>query len=472
MSPAEVPAPLLAGIGRCDITPEPGTPQGGWGAQSHELGVAADMPLLVTALALSDGASTCLLVEADAIGFDREATDRILAVIEQRTAIARDRIRFSCSHTHSGPNTFRLANISRNLDLIHAYLDELPRRIASAAWQAMQSLEPVNLAATTGTCHINRNRRVRSPQGETVVGVNELTATDPTLGVIRFERHDRTTLATLVHYACHPTTVGWQNDRFTPDFPGSARELVEQQLGGTCLFLQGAAGDLGPRRGFKGDLSIYRRLGRELGLAAASLALQIDPLHERASFASVMPSGANIAQYTYAPAPRAAPLCMITRTLDLPIRELSPEDELAVAIAQQRAAVTRHRENGSTQEMRLAQARATQLGWKLENSRRYAGHASAAWPIQVLRVGSIVFVSMAGEPFSSIARRIRERSPAEFTFVSGYSNGGFGYIPDRAAYAEGGYEIEATPFAAGADDVVVQGALDMIHEVFQEKNAK
>jgi len=36
---------LLAGTGRSDITPLPGTPQGGWGAQTHERGPAADMPL-------------------------------------------------------------------------------------------------------------------------------------------------------------------------------------------------------------------------------------------------------------------------------------------------------------------------------------------------------------------------------------------------------------------------------------------
>ena len=41
---------LQIGTGRSDITPAPGTPQGIWGAQTHERGVAADLPLYATAL--------------------------------------------------------------------------------------------------------------------------------------------------------------------------------------------------------------------------------------------------------------------------------------------------------------------------------------------------------------------------------------------------------------------------------------
>ena len=55
---------LQAGTGRSDITPAPGTPQGIWGAQLHQRGAGADMPLYATALALSDGATTALLLAA------------------------------------------------------------------------------------------------------------------------------------------------------------------------------------------------------------------------------------------------------------------------------------------------------------------------------------------------------------------------------------------------------------------------
>lgn len=461
---------LLAGTGRCDITPAPGTPQGGWGAQVHTRGIAADMPMLATALALSDGASTFLLIEADAIGFDQEWTARIVDVVEKLTAVPRNNIRFSCSHTHSGPNTFRLGNISVGLDMVMDYLESLPHRIAAAAWQSLQQMQPVYTGTTVGKCFINRNRRVRTPSGEVVVGVNDEAPSDPTLGVTRFDREDGSALATILNYACHPTTVGWQSDRFTPDFPGPARAIVEQQLGGHCLFLQGAAGDLGPRRGFTGDLAVYRHLGQELGLAAASLARSIDPLAHRAELQSVMPSGANIAQYIYVPTAPTQHCAMLSQTLRLPVKKLPPEEEIARELERLRGRVQHLRDAGEREQMLLMQAKATQMGWRLENSRRYARQSTTEWPMQVIRIGSTALVSFAGEPFSSIGERIRAQSPAEHTFVSGYSNGGFGYIPDREAYRSGGYEVEATPFSEDAADIAVDEALRAIRKLFLEKS--
>lgn len=459
---------LLAGVGRCDITPAPGTPQGGWGAQEHERGVGADMPLLVTVLALAQGNKRCLIIDADAIGFDQEMTGRIVDAVHDLTQVPRDSIRFSCTHTHSGANTFRLKNISVGLDSIMSYLESLPLRIAGAAWQALQKLEPVKFGVGTGNCFISRNRRVATPEGETVVGVKEDLRVDSSLGVLRFDREDGTTLATILHYACHPTIVGWQNQSFTPDYPGPARAIVEEHLGGHCLFLQGAAGDLGPRRGFTGDLSVYRQLGHELGLTAAGIASGISTKQEKAHYLSVMPSGANIAQYAYEEIEQHPSWKMLSRTLHLPVKKLPSEETLAREFESLQARVRELRDAGDLEQMRLTQAKATQMGWKLENARRYAARSTTEWPMQVLRIGQVALVSLAGEPFSSIAIRIRAQSPAAFTFVSGYSNGGFGYIPDRDAYSEGGYEVEATPFSADAGDIIVREALNAIHELFQE----
>src|ERR1041384_1913943 len=99
---------LLAGTGRCDITPAPGTPQGGWGAQTHQRGIGADMPFLATALVLSDRNLTVAILDVDSIGFAREWTGRILQATVDLTGLPRECVRFSCTHTHSGPNTFRL----------------------------------------------------------------------------------------------------------------------------------------------------------------------------------------------------------------------------------------------------------------------------------------------------------------------------------------------------------------------------
>lgn len=60
--------------------------------------------------------------------------------------------------------------------------------------------------------------------------------------MVRFDDLDGKPLATIVHYACHPTIMAWDNQWFTTDYPGMVRQVVEREAGGTCLFLQGATG--------------------------------------------------------------------------------------------------------------------------------------------------------------------------------------------------------------------------------------
>ena len=44
---------------------------------------------------------------------------------------------------------------------------------------------------------------------------------------------------------------------------------------------------------------------------------------------------------------------------------------------------------------------------------------------------------------------MKQDSPAPLTMFSGYSNGYYGYIPIKAAFAEGGYEVRTSPYAPG-----------------------
>src|ERR1700682_4392156 len=92
---------LLAGTGRCDITPVPGTPQGGWGAQTHQRGLGADLPLFATALVISDSTQSLAIIDVDTIGFDASWTAKILDSIVGATNIPRHNIRLSYTHPPS-----------------------------------------------------------------------------------------------------------------------------------------------------------------------------------------------------------------------------------------------------------------------------------------------------------------------------------------------------------------------------------
>ncbi len=462
---------LLAGVGRCDITPAPGTPQGGWGAQTHQRGLGADMPMCATALVLSDGDQTVAIADVDAIGFDAEWTGKIMDAIAGLTGLTRHAIRFSCTHTHSGPNTFRLGNISEGLDMVLSYLDGLPLRIAGAVWQAQQNLRPVRCAAGSGSCEIGVNRRFHTPDGGMAVGRNWEGPVDPAVRVVRFDLLDETPLATIVHYSCHPTTMAWQTKLFTPDYPGVVRQVVEQQVGGTCLFLQGATGNVTPRRGFTGDARVYRRLGHILGLEASRVALGIETLHKREKFTGVLQSGAAIALYEDEPVESERPaLRVCTRSIRMPLRKMEPPEALETEAGRLRNELNRLRDQGAgEEEIRAATARATQSGWRAATARGYFGQEHVDWQMQGVRIGPVALLSVQGEPFVEIGLDIAARSPFTHTLFSGYSNGAFGYIPTRQAFTEGGYEVATgSVFSPDAADVVVTEGLRMLCELAGE----
>ncbi len=424
------------------------------------------MEFYATALALADDKSVIVILDVDAIGFDLEWTNRILDEVGKLTRISREHIRFSCSHTHSGPNTFRLATISEGLEMALSYLESLPHLIAGAAWQAIENLQPVRVAVGAGTCDINVNRRFCDPQGLRASGPNYKGTVDHRVGVIRLDDFNEKPIAVVVHYACHPTIMAWQNQWFTPDYPGVMRKVVEQHTGGTCLFLQGAAGDIGPRAGYTGDLRAYRRAGTILGLEVAKVALNLVTLPRRECYIGVLQSGAPIALYEKEVLePEITRLRITYGTVSMPLRKLRPIPQLEAEARKCLADLEQAQSANNPDRVRMARARLTQANWQADMARSYAGKSSVDWELQCIRFGTVALLSTRGEPFTDIALQIVARSPIPDTFFSGYSNGAFGYIPTKQAFSEGGYEIEASPFAPEAADKLIEKGVSMLHEM-------
>ena len=85
-------------------------------------------------------------------------------------------------------------------------------------------------------------------------------------------------IAVLFRYSAHPVTVGSRSQVASADYPGPAREVLERNLGGLALFLQGCGGNVNPRVGigYEVDCSDTKnRVGLELGGEALRVAARI-----------------------------------------------------------------------------------------------------------------------------------------------------------------------------------------------------
>ena len=122
-----------------------------------------------------------------------------------------------------------------------------------------------------GRCGLATNRDFWDEDAERFAcGYNPDAPADDTLLVARVTDDAGAVLATLFNYACHPTTLAWDNRLLSPDYVGAAREVLEQAFGAPALFLHGASGELAPRDDYVGDTAVADRNGRQLGYAAAA----------------------------------------------------------------------------------------------------------------------------------------------------------------------------------------------------------
>ncbi|PWT85176.1 MAG: hypothetical protein C5B56_14430, partial [Proteobacteria bacterium] len=279
------------GIARCDITPPVGIYHRMWGAASHDRATGVHRPLTATALVFQpiDVGRPAAAVgrifnpPGDAGGVEIRPTepvadalqvivavdlcllwakemDNLLTHVCAATGLERQQLAVTFSHTHAaGLMGLERGNLPGG-DLIAPFLDTLATRIADIVQQARASGQPVNISYGAGRCSLAAQRDFfDAVSGQYVCGFNPEAPADDTVLVARITTTHGQPVATIVNYACHPTTLAWQNTLISPDYPGAMRELVETATGVPCVFLQGASGDLGPREGFVGDTAVADR---------------------------------------------------------------------------------------------------------------------------------------------------------------------------------------------------------------------
>ena len=456
---------LIAGIGRSDITPPIGIAHAGWGASTHECAEGIDMPLYCTALYMASGDTQALIIDLDLTGVTEPLDSQIRQAASEASGVPGDNIRISSTHTHAAP-AFGGPWLVEGVDLLERFFAELPEKTAAAALAAAESAVPATVGAATGECGININRRPADTGGRLFTGRNWDGYVDPEVLVLGFDDAEGKPIATVVHYACHPTVLGPENRLLSPDYPGHARRAVEENIGGLCLFLQGSAGNQGPVHGFVGDVEVARKQGKILGLAAASARMQVDPFPREEHLVEIVPSGADLGMYEDVPVGEPDSTLRVTnRFIDLPAGEFPPEDEARRFAEEKRMELVAARQDGDDDVIKAAVMSAKRANFTVTNARTADG-GTVNVRVQAMRIGSTVLIGLPLEPFAEFAAEMRQLSPAPLTGFAGYSNGLLGYMPTFTSYEEGGYEVGNTPLRAGAGEEAMRACSEVASEVW------
>ena len=466
----------LVGVARRDITPPVGIYHRMWGAATHDRSTGVHRPLVATALAIrpsgdqaGTGAAPQVIVGIDHCLLWDEPMDALEAAVLAATGLSPGQLHIAFSHTHAAGLMDPARGDLPGGELIAPYLDRLADDIAAAVREAVENLRPAQVVYGLGRSSLARNRDFVDPMsGEYVCGFNPAGSEDDTVLVARVTDAEGRTIATVVNYACHPTTLAWDNTLISPDYVGAMREVVEQATGAPCLFLQGASGDLGPRHGFVGDVSVADRNGRELGYAALAALESLPPAGQRFEYTGAVVSGATIGTWGLRPMPgdelasRQALRCRMLN-IDLPYRAGLPtrhSTETQLADWQKAEAVAAHRNQRAL--ARDCRAQVERLTRQLARLRSLPPGSFVPLRAAVWQWGDAYWVLLAGEHYQYLQRTLRAHLADHPVIVSTVTGGWRpGYLPVSAAYGKGIYQETIA--------VVAQGSIEQLVEVLHDR---
>ena len=460
------------GVARCDVTPPVGIYHRMWGAASHDRSEGIHRPLTATAMVFqpqhADDLQVVVAVD-HCLLFDREM-QLLLQRVSAASEVDRERLLVVFSHTHAaGLMEERRADLPGG-DLIAPYLSELAASIAITIEDALTRLQNVTITYSVGRSKLGANRDLYDDQShQYVCGFNPNGETDDTVLVARVTDDSDRVIATITNYACHPTTLAWDNRLISPDFVGAMREVVESATQAPCVFLQGASGDVGPRDGFVGDVAIADRNGRQLGHSVLAALESLPPPQTRLKYAGPVVSGATIGTWRHVSLTNEQ-RCLARswkRTqciVPLPYRSNLPTVEETQSELdnwrETEQAVRAAGDNLAAADARAMVERLTRLLTRIEV---LPPSDSFPFPVTLWCIGDAIWVAVEGEPYNALQRDLRSRFPDKAIIVMSLANGSrVSYLPTADTYGTGIYQESIALVDRGSLELLIAEIVDRL----------
>lgn len=455
---------LRVGIATTDITPPVGFPIAGY---YHErLADGTLDPLRAKAIVFREGPTSAALVVCDLIGIATDLSREVRQRASAKTGIPTANIVIAATHSHTAPDYMKelylhLGNAPQD-PARKAYIAKLIDGIADSIATAHASAKPALLefGSATQATPVSFNRRfvmrdgsVRTWQNfENPDVVRAAGPIDPEIGLLALRDLDGSTRGILSNFALHLDTVGGM--KWSADYPHFIEQTLRQRLGPevVSIFGTGCCGDINhsdPRRRERNKADF---IGGSIG---ASIQRRIDEL---------------------TPIERPE-LVVKSRVVPLPLQDATKEQVaravqiLAAATRKEKVDFFEHVD--AYKKLMLDQLRhrephantAEHITWGLSRSLSGIGE-SLPVDVTVMTLGrDVAIVCLPGEVFVELGLAIKQASPFRTTLILELSNSVETiYIPHRAAYAGGSYEVTNSSLQPGAGEMLVEAALALLRE--------
>ena len=436
---------LKVGFSRLSIMPEDSVPLGGYGNTSRRMSNGSMDDIYVQCVFLTDENDDSLILlfyDAIRVGSWLSSTRK---QVSKATGISEDRIFCAASHSHSTPDTANTAESS-----ILRYLMDLPVISADAAVEAMEDRVTASMAiGSTDVEKMNFVRHYLLANG-TYAGdnygdfssaaiVRHESEADTTMRILCFMREGKQDVL-LANWQCHPSFLDFGSMDVSSDFVGYFRKGVEKEIDAYCVYWQGAAGNLNPRSKIAEETPTKDL--KEFGAQLSGYAVNV----YRSGLTKAESGPIKVKQETFT--------AEVNHTEDDKSYGATIVSDIWVA-TNDRAASTEEGKKYGIHSPYHAQAIISKL----------SRGATVDIELDAASIGGIAFATFPGEMFDVNGLYIRENSSAAMTFIMGYCNGNWSYMPADYAYDNTCYEADVSVFVKGTAEKVAAKLAEMISEI-------
>ena len=410
---------IQVGVGKTEITPREPMPLWGYSSRKDPFVNVYD-PLYCRTIVFDDGKTKAAIVSLD---LGRTPPGHWVDTIRKRAReqFGIDHLLLAATHTHAAPH----------MGSTHAPIPWI-ERVAAQIYRSMEiakaNMQPAVFKSGQGQVDITYDRRVVNDDGPvTMLWQNHrrerTKPVDQRIKVLQINNRSDQAIATLVHYACHPVIGGSKNLGVSADIPGVICSYVGKHVGGECLFLQGACGEINPYLAglLQEDRDAYPQLVAEaekaakaiVGVVKASKPVAADDYTIRYQEASVRFG------FRHPLDDERLSKMLNTYYSEAEIKEISQSEDAMEA------------------------------------------------SLSILMLGkTFAWVGFPGEFFGAFQIDLAQRSPVEHTYFVGYCNGYYSYFPTIQAAAEGGYGASwGLIAAAGTGERFVDQAIIALYQL-------
>ena len=431
--------PLIpVGLASVDITPDKPMALTGYGGRPAPY-ESVQQHIYAKAMVIGgDSQKPAVIITTDLIGFPLEFSDQ-LSIRLEKSGIKRDQLAVTATHTHTGPETGVLINISGKpltADELHAvmrYREQLLDKLEQLVKSALADRMPSRIYYGKGQANFAMNRRMIENGKWVGFGKND-GPTEHDLPVLHIRDAKGNTRGILLNYACHGTTLVPKHNYIHGDWMGDAQQILEQENpGAVAMVMIGCGADSDPQP--RGEAEYTVQHGRTIATEVGRILK--NPM---TSIKSVPRTSLERWPLEYDSIPSAETLW----------RRSTRKDVSGMQARNYLETLTR--------------------GGRLETDHWY--------PIQVWTFGDdLTMVFLGGEVVVDYVHRMKRELGADKLWMNAYSNDVSCYIASARLYDEGGYEVDysmayynkPSRFVRDTEEQIVQNILRQVKSLRSKK---